>query len=77
MYGWADDTLSPDFQVNCNTMEFGSYWNGVKQQCYTYDIGAGVFTVFCGNNLGTIYACLQGAGLAGALSPAFFNWATS
>ena len=78
VYGWAnDDGLAPDFQVDCNTLELGSYWNGVKQACYSYDEGGGIFTIFCGNNLGNIYSCLQGAGLYGSLAPAFINWATS
>ena len=78
VYAWAnDDPLAPDFQVNCDTLELGSYWNGVRQQCYSYDLGPGVFSVICGNNLGSIYACLLGSGLTGTLNPAFFNWATS
>ena len=78
VYGWAGgDPRAPDYQVDCSTNELGSYWNGVKQACYSYDRSPGVFSVFCGNNLGNIYACLQGAGLYGTLSPAFFTWATS
>ncbi|KAI0363440.1 hypothetical protein BV20DRAFT_1039936 [Pilatotrama ljubarskyi] len=69
--------LGPDFQVDCSTMELGSYWNGVKQTCYRYDVGAGVFRIFCGNNIASIYSCLQGLGLYGNLGPALLSWATS
>ncbi|KAI0757834.1 hypothetical protein C8Q80DRAFT_1265676 [Daedaleopsis nitida] len=78
VYGWASGAaLAPDFQVDCGSLELGSYWNGAKQQCYSYNTGPGTFSVICGNNLGNIYSCLQGAGLYGTLNPAFINWATS
>lgn len=78
VYGWADGApLAPDFQVDCSTLELGSYWNGVKQTCYSYSTSPGSFSVLCGNNLGSIYSCLQGQGLYGTLTPAFINWATS
>ncbi|RPD59677.1 hypothetical protein L227DRAFT_611879 [Lentinus tigrinus ALCF2SS1-6] len=78
VYVWAvGDALAPNFQVNCATNELGSYWSGKKQACYSYSTGPGTFVVFCGNNLGSIYSCLQGAGLYGTLSPAFISWATS
>ena len=77
VYTWTGGALGPDFQVNCDTMELGNYWNGAKQACYSYDLGSGVFAVFCGNNLGNIYSCVQSAGDYGSLSPAFFTWSTS
>ena len=65
------------FQVDCSTMEFGVYWNGAKQTCYTYDIGDGSAYLFCANDLGNAYQCIRGAGLNGNLITAFLNWATS
>ena len=80
MYVWEDgEALQADFQVDCSTMELGSYWNGVKQACYTYTepTSPGIFSVICGNNVGDIYACLQESSLFGNVDSAFINWATS
>lgn len=80
MYRWTSGAaLQPDFQVDCSTMELGSYWNGEKQACYAYgeaDV-PGRFIVLCGNNIGNIYSCLQSANAFGTLDPAFISWATS
>ncbi len=80
MYEWrVDGGLQPDFQVDCSTMELGSYWNGEKQACYAYreaDV-PDLFLVLCGNNIGNIYSCLQAANAFGTLDPAFISWATS
>ncbi|KAI0751303.1 hypothetical protein C8Q80DRAFT_1156547 [Daedaleopsis nitida] len=80
VYVWEDGAaLQADFQVDCSTMELGSYWNGVKQACYTYTepTSPGIFNVICGNSVGDIYACLQESGLYGNVDSAFINWATS
>lgn len=71
--------LQADFQVDCSTMELGSYWNGKKQTCYAYsepDL-PGPFIVVCGDNIGNIYSCLQAANAFGTLSSAFISWVTS
>ncbi|KAI0365298.1 hypothetical protein BV20DRAFT_767203 [Pilatotrama ljubarskyi] len=79
VYQWQDKDLQPDFQVDCSTMELGSYWNGVKQTCYSYSLPSNpdVFDVICGNNIGNIYTCLQIYGAYGDLNPGFITWATS
>ena len=76
VYGWAGNakTLSATFRVDCDTMELGSYWNGVKQACYSYQNGDGTFHVYCGNNLGSIYTCAQNAGKYGPIDSAFISW---
>lgn len=75
VYAWDHgDGLAPSFQVDCSTNEFGSYWNGVKQTCYAYSLGGGVFYTFCGNNLGAIYSCLQGAGMYGTVNTLVHSW---
>ncbi|KAH9896052.1 hypothetical protein C8Q73DRAFT_665065 [Cubamyces lactineus] len=77
VYNWDSGDLQPDFQVGCSTNELGSYWNGVKQACYTYFINDSEFAILCGNNVANIYTCLQSSALYGQLIPAFINWATS
>lgn len=82
VYEWIDSDLQPNFQVDCSTMELGSYWSGVKQTCYSYALpsstpGIAVFSLFCGANVANIYSCLQQQGLYGDLEFAFMNWATS
>ena len=75
VYAWDGSTAGPFFQVNCDTMEFGTFWNGVKQQCYTYSItGTNTFDVFCGNTLGDIYSCIQAQGMFNTLVPGFMTW---
>ncbi|KAH9851153.1 hypothetical protein C2E23DRAFT_261168 [Lenzites betulinus] len=80
VYVWNNGApLQAEFQVNCGTMELGSFWNGVKQACYAYSDASspGTFSVLCGNSVGSIYSCLQQSGSFGSLYPAFINWATS
>ncbi|KAI0357228.1 hypothetical protein OH77DRAFT_1399844 [Trametes cingulata] len=74
VYRWDDAPLAPDFQVDCSTMELGSYWNGQKQTCYTYPTSDFTFTTVCGNNIANIYTCLQQNGVYQTLRPAFINW---
>ena len=73
--GLGDPTAQ--YQVDCSSMELGVYWSGVKQACYTYDIGGGLFYLICSNDLGSAYQCLRGIGLNGNLITAFLSWATS
>ncbi len=82
VYQWIDADLAPNFQVDCSTMELGSFWSGVKQTCYSYSLpsntpGIAVFTLYCGTSAANIYSCLQQNGLYGDLQSAFISWATS
>ncbi|KAI0740092.1 hypothetical protein C8Q76DRAFT_665789 [Earliella scabrosa] len=77
VYSLGVGNPTAQYQVDCSTMEFGVYWNGLKQACYTYDLGGGLFFLICANDLGNAYQCLRGINLNGNLIPAFLNWATS
>ncbi|EIW53198.1 uncharacterized protein TRAVEDRAFT_74601 [Trametes versicolor FP-101664 SS1] len=82
VYQWIDSDLAPNFQVDCSTNEFGSFWSGVKQPCYMYNLpsdtpGIAVFALYCGTSASNIYSCLQQNGLFGGLQSAFLTWATS
>ncbi|KAI0062638.1 hypothetical protein BV25DRAFT_1915793 [Artomyces pyxidatus] len=76
VYTWASGGPTPSFQVDCDTDEFGAYWNGVRQQCYHFTVSESDPTVgiYCGNNLGSIYSCLQGNGIFTTLTTAVFTW---
>ncbi|KAJ6625173.1 hypothetical protein B0H10DRAFT_2316888 [Mycena sp. CBHHK59/15] len=74
VYAWSSGAQA-SFQVSCSTNELGTYWNGVKQTCYTVQVTGG-YALVCGNNVGSIYSCLQSNGVNGQISPASFTWST-
>ncbi|KAI0823452.1 hypothetical protein BC628DRAFT_506599 [Trametes gibbosa] len=64
-----------DFQVDCSSRELGAYWGGVKQTCYTYTENPPVINIYCSNNAGNLYSCLQQTGRFGTVNSAFITWA--
>ncbi|KAJ7053175.1 hypothetical protein C8F01DRAFT_1330405 [Mycena amicta] len=75
VYAWASP-VSPSFQVDCSSHEFGSFWNTAKQTCYVVPLATGGLALVCGADIGNIYGCLQSLGVQSQLTPISMTWSS-
>jgi hypothetical protein len=74
VYAWFSNS-GPSFQVSCSSDEFGSYWNTVKQQCYSFPLTTD-YGIVCANDVGSIYSCLQSNGYQSQITAISFTWSS-